>query len=58
MNVPLWAWIAFAAVIVIMLAIDLMAHRSAHVIGFRDAAVVSALWVGLALVVCSLWAST
>lgn len=50
MNVPLWAWIAFAAVIVIMLAIDLLAHRSAHVIGFREAAWWSALWVGLALV--------
>jgi tellurite resistance protein TerC len=49
MNVPLWAWAAFGAVVVIMLAIDLLAHRGAHVIGFREAAWWSALWVGLSL---------
>jgi len=50
LDVPLWAWVAFAAVIVVMLAIDLLAHRGAHVIGFREAAWWSALWVGLSLV--------
>ena len=35
MNVPMWAWAAFAAVIVVMLLIDLLAHRGAHVIGFK-----------------------
>jgi tellurite resistance protein TerC len=50
MNVPIWAWAAFAAVVVIMLAIDLFAHRKAHVIGFREAAWWSAVWVGVALV--------
>ncbi len=50
MTVPLWAWAAFAAVIAIMLAIDLLAHRGAHVIGFREAAWWSAGWVGLSLV--------
>jgi tellurite resistance protein TerC len=50
MNVPLWAWAAFGAVVVIMLAIDLLAHRGAHVIGFKEAAWWSALWVGLSLV--------
>ena len=49
MNVPLWAWAAFGAVVVIMLAIDLLAHRGAHVIGFKEAAWWSALWVGLSL---------
>ena len=49
MNVALWAWAAFAAVVVIMLAIDLLAHRHAHVIGFREAAWWSALWVSLSL---------
>jgi tellurite resistance protein TerC len=48
-NVPLWAWFAFAAVVVVMLAIDLLAHRNSHVIGFREAAWWSALWVGLSL---------
>ena len=50
LDVPTWAWAAFAAVVVIMLAIDLLAHRGAHVIGFREAAWWSALWVGLSLV--------
>ena len=50
MNVPLWAWAAFAAVVVIMLAIDLLAHRGAHVIGFKEAAWWSAIWVGVSLV--------
>ena len=49
MDVPLWAWFALGAIIVVMLAIDLLAHRGAHVIGFREAAKWSAVWVGLAL---------
>ncbi len=51
MNVvPLWAWAAFAATIVILLAIDLLAHRGAHIIGFKEAAWWSALWVGVAII--------
>lgn len=50
LDVPLWAWAAFAAVVLVMLAIDLLAHRGAHVIGFKEAAWWSALWVGLSLV--------
>jgi tellurite resistance protein TerC len=50
MHVPIWAWLAFAAVVVVMLAVDLLAHRGAHVIGFREAAWWSAVWVGVALV--------
>ena len=38
MDVPFWAWAAFAGVVVVMLAIDLLAHRGAHVIGFKEAA--------------------
>ena len=49
MTVPLWAWAAFATVVVVMLLVDLLAHRRAHVIGFREAAWWSALWVGLSL---------
>jgi tellurite resistance protein TerC len=50
MNVPIWAWGVLGAVIVIMLAIDLLAHRGAHVIKFKEAAWWSALWVGLSLI--------
>jgi tellurite resistance protein TerC len=50
LAVPFWLWVAFAATVVVSLAVDLLAHRGAHVIGFREAAVWSSLWVGLALV--------
>jgi len=50
MTVPPWAWLAFATVVVIMLAVDLLAHRGAHVIGFREAAAWSAVWVGISLI--------
>ena len=46
MNVPFWVWLAVLGVIVLMLAVDLFAHRKAHVIGVREAALWSAAWVG------------
>ena len=48
--VPFWAWLGLAAIILVMLTIDLMAHRKAHVIQFKEAAIWSAVWVGLSLV--------
>lgn len=39
MDVPFWVWAAVLAFIVVMLAVDLFAHRHAHVIGVREAAV-------------------
>ncbi|MDH2390287.1 TerC family protein [Streptomyces sp. HNM0663] len=48
-DVPLWLWIVFAAILLVSLAVDLLAHRQAHVIGFREAALWSAVWVGLAV---------
>ena len=47
MTVPLWAWFAVLGVILLMLAVDLVAHRTAHVIGVREAAVWSIVWVSL-----------
>ncbi len=49
MHVPIWAWLAFGGVVVVMLAVDLLAHRKAHVIGFRESAVWSGVWVGVSL---------
>jgi tellurite resistance protein TerC len=44
------AWVVFGAVIVVMLALDLgVFHRRAHVIGTREAAIWSAVWIGVAL---------
>ncbi|WP_432043390.1 TerC family protein [Streptomyces cadmiisoli] len=49
-EVPVWLWVAFAVTVVVSLTVDLLAHRAAHVIGFREAAAWSGVWVGLALV--------
>jgi len=49
-NVPFWAWAAFGAVVLVMLAIDLLAHRGAHVIKFKEAAIWSSVWVGISLI--------
>jgi tellurite resistance protein TerC len=49
MNVPLWAWLAFGAVVIVMLSVDLLAHRHAHVISFRESAIWSAVWVSVSL---------
>nr|WP_275586369.1 TerC family protein [Geodermatophilus normandii] len=40
-------WLAVLGLIVGMLAVDLFAHRRAHVIGVREAAAWSALWVAI-----------
>ncbi len=59
MHTPLWLWLAVTAFIVLMLAIDLVAHRKAHVIGVREAAVWSAVWialgVGFGAIVWAVW---
>ncbi|MGY1782556.1 TerC family protein [Geodermatophilus sp. SYSU D01036] len=49
MDVSLWVWAAVLGVIVGMLAVDLFAHRRAHVIGVREAAVWSGIWVALGI---------
>jgi tellurite resistance protein TerC len=46
-DVAVWVWFAVIGVIVTMLAVDLFAHRRAHVIGVREAGAWSAAWVGL-----------
>ncbi|MBD7956855.1 TerC family protein [Microbacterium sp. Sa4CUA7] len=59
MNVPLWTWFAVLGVILVMLAVDLIAHRHAHVIGVREAAAWSIVWVALGVafgvLVWSVW---
>ena len=47
MSVPLWGWVAVLGVILVMLAVDLVAHRNAHVVSMREAASWSAVWVSL-----------
>ena len=58
MTVPLWAWFAFGAVVVVLLGVDLLAHRRAHVIKFKEAAIWSAVWVGASLIFAAvIWAT-
>ncbi len=45
MDVALWVWVAVIGAIVVMLAVDLVAHRRAHVIAVREAAAWSVVWV-------------
>ncbi|WP_069173819.1 TerC family protein [Streptomyces griseus] len=47
--VPLWVWAAVTVGIGVMLAVDLLAHRDNHVIGFREAAAWSGVWIAIGL---------
>ena len=50
MTVPLWAWAAFVAFVVAMLALDLFVlHRRAHEVSLTKAGAWSAVWVALGL---------
>lgn len=50
MTEPLWAWLAFIAFVIVMLAIDLgIFQRKAHVVKPREAAFWTITWVSLSL---------
>ncbi len=49
MFVPWWAWVLVMGAVAAMLAVDLFLHRDNHVIGFREAATWSAVWIGAGL---------
>lgn len=55
----IWIWIAFNVFVLGMLALDLgVFHRKAHAISLKEAAIWSAVWIGLSLafnVVIYLW---
>ncbi len=59
MDVPFWIWVAVLGFIVVMLAVDLFAHRRAHVISVREAAIWSAIWVafgvGFGVLIWQVW---
>ena len=60
MVFPVWAWVGFGAFILLMLVLDLFVlHRDAKEISFREAAILSAFWVAVALlfgIVVWIWA--
>jgi tellurite resistance protein TerC len=43
--VPAWAWIAFIAFIVAMLAVDLFLHRDNHAVSVKEAGIWSMVWI-------------
>jgi tellurite resistance protein TerC len=48
--VSLWAWVGFLSFVGLMLALDLgVFHRKAHVVGVREAAIWTVVWILLAL---------
>lgn len=49
MDVSLWVWFLLLGGIIAMLIVDLFMHRDAHVIGVKEAAWWSALWVTIGL---------
>ncbi len=51
MVVSIWAWVALLTVVLVMLAIDLFMHKSAHVIAVKEAAIWSAIWVTVSVIV-------
>lgn len=49
MTVSWWVWALLMLAIAAMLAIDLFLHRDNHVIGFREAAIWSGIWIAAGL---------
>ncbi|MBI2710489.1 MAG: TerC family protein [Actinobacteria bacterium] len=49
-DVPLWVWGALIGVLAVLLIADLLlVHRTAHAVSFKEAAIESAVWIGLGL---------
>src|SRR5688572_22463269 len=47
-EVGIWAWVGFVALIVFLLALDLFVfHREAHEVSFREATKFSIFWISL-----------
>ena len=49
MSVSWWIWALLMLAIAAMLAVDLFLHRDNHVVGFREAAAWSGIWVAAGL---------
>lgn len=49
-SAPMWAWVGFHILVIMMLALDLgVFNRKVHAPSFKEAAAWSAVWIGLAL---------
>jgi tellurite resistance protein TerC len=48
-QIPVWGWAVFGILVIIMLAVDLFAHRGDHPDSRKSAVIWSIIWVGLGL---------
>ena len=49
-STPGWVWAAFAALVVVLLLVDLIVvHKDAHVVTTKEAAIESAVWISIGL---------
>ena len=47
---PVWAWLAFVGLVLVLLAFDLFVlHRDARVVTFRETILLSAFWIEVSL---------
>ena len=53
-NMPLWAWVLFYILVLIMLLIDLKSFgkKGQHEVGVSEALKMTAVWIGVSLVFC------
>jgi tellurite resistance protein TerC len=49
MNIPTWIWVVFWGVILVLLAVDLLAHRGRHGQSHKAALIWSGVWIGAGL---------
>ena len=54
-NIPLWAWILFYVLVLIMLLIDLKSFgkKGQHEVSISEALKMTAVWIGVSLVFCA-----
>jgi tellurite resistance protein TerC len=50
LTVPIWVWAATLAALAVLVAVDFWHARKPHAVGFREAAIWSAVYVGAAVV--------
>jgi tellurite resistance protein TerC len=55
MVMPVWAWILFYVLVLLMLVIDLKSfgRKGQHEVGIREALTMTAVWIAVSLVFCA-----
>ena len=55
LELPLWAWILFYGLVLLMLVADLkmFGRKGQHEVNVREALQMTAVWIGVSLVFCA-----